>query len=56
MAFRLIPREEKFYDDFTALAEQIRHGAGLLEAMLAPDKPICLRRNLIWVSASVRVA
>jgi predicted phosphate transport protein (TIGR00153 family) len=40
VAFRLIPREEKFYDDFAALAEQIRHGAGLLEAMLAPDKPI----------------
>ncbi len=40
MAFRLIPREEKFYDDFTALAEQIRHGAGLLDAMLAPDRPV----------------
>jgi uncharacterized protein len=40
VAFRLIPREEKFYDDFTALAEQIRHGAGLLDAMLAPDRPV----------------
>ena len=40
MAFRLIPREEKFYGDFSALAEQIRIGARLLEAMLAPDKPI----------------
>ena len=40
MAFRLIPREERFYDDFVALAMQIRHGAGLLEAMLAPDRPI----------------
>lgn len=40
MAFRLIPREEKFYDDFAALAEQIRYGAGLLDAMLAPDRPI----------------
>ena len=40
MAFRLIPKEEKFYDDFTALAEQIRYGAGLLDAMLAPDKPV----------------
>ena len=40
MAFRLIPREERFYDDFTAMAEQIRHGAGLLDAMLAPDKPL----------------
>jgi predicted phosphate transport protein (TIGR00153 family) len=40
VAFRLIPREEKFYDDFSALAEQIRFGAGLLEAMLAPDRPV----------------
>ena len=28
VAFRLIPREERFYDDFVALAEQIRRGAG----------------------------
>ena len=40
MAFRLIPREERFFDDFVALAEQIRKGAGLLEEMLAPDRPI----------------
>jgi len=40
VAFRLIPREEKFYDDFAALADQIRFGAGLLRSMLAPDKPI----------------
>src|SRR5437867_3079792 len=40
MAFRLIPKEELFYDDFTSLAEQIRHGAELLDAMLAPDRPI----------------
>jgi predicted phosphate transport protein (TIGR00153 family) len=40
LAFRLIPREEKFFDDFVALAEQINVGAGLLEQMLVPDKPI----------------
>ena len=40
MAFRLIPREERFFDDFVALAEQIRVGATLLEEMLAPDRPI----------------
>ncbi len=40
VAFRLIPREERFYDDFVALAEQIRHGAALLEEMLAPEQPI----------------
>ena len=40
MAFRLIPREERFYDDFVAMAEQIRRGAGLLSEMLAPERPI----------------
>ena len=40
MAFRLIPREERFYDDFIAMAEQIRGGAVLLDAMLAPDRPL----------------
>ena len=40
MAFRLIPREERFFDDFVALAVQIRKGAGLLEEMLAPERPI----------------
>ena len=40
MAFRLIPREEKFYDDFKALADELRRGAGILEAMVAPDHPI----------------
>ena len=40
LAFRLIPREEKFFDDFQALADQIRAGAQLLEVMLAPDPPV----------------
>ena len=40
MAFRLIPREERFFDDFVALAEQIQRGAGLLFEMLAPDQPL----------------
>ena len=40
MAFRLIPREARFFDDFVALAEQIQKGAALLEEMLAPDRPI----------------
>jgi uncharacterized protein len=38
--FRLIPREEKFYDDFKMMADQLRHGARLLEQMLANDPPI----------------
>ena len=40
MAFRLIPREPRFFDDFVALAEQIRKGAMLLEEMLAPEMPL----------------
>jgi hypothetical protein len=40
VAFRLIPKEERFYDDFTAMAEQIRRGAEMLDAMLAPDRPL----------------
>jgi uncharacterized protein len=39
MAFRLIPREEKFYTDFQALADELKRGAALLEAMVASDKP-----------------
>lgn len=38
-AFRLIPREEKFFDDFLALADQIVKGATLLEEMMATDPP-----------------
>ena len=40
VVFRLIPKEERFYDDFTAMALQIRHGAELLDQMMAPDRPI----------------
>jgi predicted phosphate transport protein (TIGR00153 family) len=40
VAFRLIPKEERFYEDFTAMAEQIRHGSQLLDAMLAPERPV----------------
>jgi predicted phosphate transport protein (TIGR00153 family) len=40
VAFHLLPREEKFYSDFQALADQTLAGARLLEEMLAPDHPI----------------
>lgn len=40
MAFRLIPREEKFYADFQALAAELERGAGLLQDMLVPDHPV----------------
>jgi uncharacterized protein len=39
MKFRLIPREEKFFTDFQALADELKHGARLLEEMLAPERP-----------------
>jgi uncharacterized protein len=38
--FRLIPREEKFYDDFKMMADQLKQGARLLESMFAVDPPI----------------
>jgi len=38
--FSLIPREEKFYGDFLAMADQLRIGARLLEEMFASDPPI----------------
>ena len=47
MAFRLIPKEERFYDDFIEMAEQIRHGSQLLDAMLAPEKPVWDRADEI---------
>jgi len=40
MAFRLLPREEKFYSDFQALADELKHGASALEQMLAPEHPL----------------
>jgi predicted phosphate transport protein (TIGR00153 family) len=40
VAFRLIPKEEKFYADFQALADELKHGSRLLEEMVAPAKPV----------------
>jgi hypothetical protein len=40
VAFRLIPKEEKFYHDFQALADELQRGAGVLEQMLASDRPV----------------
>lgn len=40
VTFRLLPKEERFYDDFVALAEEIRHGGSILEEMLAPEQPL----------------
>jgi uncharacterized protein len=40
VAFRLIPREEKFYSDFQALADELKRGSQLLEAMVAQNHPV----------------
>jgi predicted phosphate transport protein (TIGR00153 family) len=40
VVFRLIPREEKFYTDFLALADELHRGATLLEQLVAPDRPL----------------
>jgi predicted phosphate transport protein (TIGR00153 family) len=47
VAFQLIPREERFFDDFVTLAEQIRSGAILLEEMLAPERAIWTKADEI---------
>jgi predicted phosphate transport protein (TIGR00153 family) len=36
---RLIPREEKFFADFAAMADELRVGARLLEEMVSTDPP-----------------
>lgn len=47
MAFRLIPREEKFYADFIAMAGLLHEGGTLLEEMLSPDPPLHERATQI---------
>src|SRR4029453_46068 len=37
---RLIPREERFFEDFVSIADELCKGAALLEEMLAPDHPV----------------
>ncbi|MGE0447743.1 MAG: DUF47 domain-containing protein [Vicinamibacterales bacterium] len=39
MAFRLVPKEERFFDDFIHLTEEIRNGARLLKQMLHGPTP-----------------
>ena len=38
--FRLIPREEKFFEDFEAMADQLKVGARMLQEMFATDPPL----------------
>jgi predicted phosphate transport protein (TIGR00153 family) len=39
MAFSLVPKEERFFEEFISLSEQIRSGARLLKEMLEGDSP-----------------
>lgn len=39
-SFRFIPKEEKFYEDFLSMADQLRIGARLLDEMFAIEPPI----------------
>ena len=45
--FSLIPREERFFDEFVALSEQIRTGARTLKHMLAGEAPDMARAEEI---------
>lgn len=47
MAFRLIPREGKFFDDFKAMADYLREGAKLLQEMFAGENAIHEKANAI---------
>ena len=47
MAFRLIPREEKFYTDFQAFGDELMRGGRLLEEMLATEQPIWAKADEI---------
>jgi uncharacterized protein len=40
LQFRMLPREEAFYADFIAMADQVKIGARLLEEMFASQPPI----------------
>lgn len=43
MRFRLIPREERFFTDLSAMADAIAEGAEVFEAILASDPPALAR-------------
>ena len=45
--FRLIPREEHFFEDFLGMAEELRGGARPLKQMLAVDPPDMAKADAI---------
>jgi uncharacterized protein len=40
LAFTLVPKEEKFYADFLAMADELRVGSRLLDEMFAVEPPV----------------
>jgi hypothetical protein len=47
VALRFVPKEERFFEAFVALAEEIRAGAGALQEMLAPAQPFWAKADEI---------
>jgi predicted phosphate transport protein (TIGR00153 family) len=45
--FRLIPREEKFYQDFMAMADLIKAGARVLDEIFSADPPAAEKADAI---------
>ena len=45
--FSLIPREERFFQDFVGLSEEIRNGARILKQMLGDDPPDLTKADAI---------
>jgi len=45
--WRLIPREEAFFESFVKTATEIRHAATLFQEMVAPDEPLWDRASQI---------
>ena len=45
--FRLIPREHRFFEDFSAMTAELRVGARLLVEMLATDPPLVAKSDEI---------
>jgi hypothetical protein len=43
LRFRLLPRDERFFTDLSAMADAIAEGAAVFEAMLAADPPALAR-------------
>ena len=45
--FSLLPRDERFFEDFVGMAEELRGGARLLKQMLAVEPPDASKADAI---------